>query len=151
MLTLLAAAVLWSGTVCALDHYAWSLWPWNRAWYMFAWNDGHLHHIEVTGELEDASKVTIDVARWFKYPVASDTLRTDQVTADYPTWCRLARYLARKHNAEAAPGRRVVRVTISDVSWKQEVSRRLRFEDVPASRKRAWKLVDRLECPAGEP
>jgi hypothetical protein len=140
----------WSAAACMAGRWDLSVWPWNRAWYMFSYSDNYLHKILAVGETDRGGQIEIDPARWFRYPVAFDTCRADEVPRQYPVLRALALHLARRHNEESPPDSQVVRVSLVDVAWPAEAGRRVRFADSPPSRRRTWKLVDRVSCSEGE-
>jgi hypothetical protein len=129
-----AGTVLWSGFACAAGRWDLSLWPWNRGWYMFSRDDGRAYHLEITGRLEDGSTTALDLGRWFRREAAFDSSRGNEVDRSPASLHALAMYTARRHNATAPPGRRVVAVTVNDLSWPRQPGRRERFADVPRSR-----------------
>jgi hypothetical protein len=147
----LVLTLLWSGMACALGRSWWSLWPWNRAWFVFSDDEGYLYHLEASGRLEDQSETGIDLTRWFRYPVASGLLRPSRVPRDRDAMEALARYLCRKHNETAEKGLRMTHVSIREVSWRQEAGKRPRLEEVRDSRKRTWFHAQKTPCgPGGE-
>ncbi len=150
LLSALAGVVLWSGAACLLEKYERSLWPWHKAWYMFSWSDGYLHKLEVVGELKDSSSIKIDLDRWFQFPVAFDTRRSDEIPWTYDNFRALSLFAARRHNESASAGQQVVRISLNDVAWKCEPGTRQSYAETPEPRKIRRKLVDRLPCPAPE-
>lgn len=155
ILAVLSIVVIMSGFAWPLSQKreVWeALWPWSRAWGMFSWNDGRFYQLQVKGILKDGRAVPVDLSRWFTYPVAFETSRSNEFRRTADNIQALARYVCRRHNEEAVPGERMVQITITDLSWPQERGRRPHPYEVSAPRLFLRTYLEAAPCePGGSP
>lgn len=135
----------WSGGTYFLGGPTPGIWPWNRTYAMFAWSDGRLHAFDLTGFTADGTKVDLEPGRWFRYRTAFRSTRAEEVPWTYPSLKGLALFVAARHNEHAPPLRRVVRVSLEDVSWPTPPGKRPAREEVPPGEMLRRTLVDRVE------
>ena len=153
VLATLSTVVLISGFSWSLSDVKmrWGFWPlpWST-WAMFTWDNDLFSQLVVEGVLEDGRKVPVEMRRWFKYPVSFHQLRYNEISRYPYSIRRLARYVCHRYNEEAPLGQRIVRITISDVSWPREKGRRPLLEEVPDSKKVIHVYADATPCQSGE-
>lgn len=139
-----------SGFAWPLGVAGWSTWPWSSAWFMFSSSDGRVYHLEVSGTLADGRPVAIDMRRWFRFPAAFESPRYNEIARTPENIGALARYVCRRYNADAAPGARLVHVSVVDATWPQRRGARVDAAHVaPGARQLTTYLHDGL-CPADD-
>jgi hypothetical protein len=129
----LAAVVLGGGFIAALGYHHRSPWPWNRGWYMFSWDTPVLSRLVATGITESGREVPVELDRWFAYRAAFAARRCDEIRRTPAALAALAAYACRMANRAAAPGDRLLSVTLLDASWHRERGRRLGWGEAPVS------------------
>lgn len=119
LLAVLVPVVVTSGVAGAMRRWDWSLWPWNRGWFMFATSDGRFYQLQFEGHLEDGSDIRVNLGRWFKFPVGFETARWNEIDRNAHALAGLLQYVCHRYNVEAAPGHRMVRIASWDLTWPQ--------------------------------
>ena len=147
LLAVVASTVIVSGFAWALGHWEWSVWPWNRAWFMFSSNDGRHYALTFFGRLQDGRVVPVDMRRWFRVQPGCESLRSNYLPRSAGALRALAHYICRRSNEAPDAGSRMERITVVDLSWPQERGRRRRSAEVPLAEMAASMYLDDAPCP----
>jgi hypothetical protein len=143
--------VLMSGFATPLGDYRRSLWPWNRAWFMFSWNPGTLSELKLVGRLQDGHESELDMKRWFRYEAGANSPRFNEIGRDPDALRRLVHYVCRRHDEAAGDDFKLVAVTVSEVTWPQERGRRRLYEDLAEYERTGTIYLLDEPCPPGAP
>ena len=146
LLAVVGSTALVSGFAWPLGRWDWSLWPWNRAWYMFSANDGRHYALAFFGHLEDGQVVRVDMRRWFHVQPGFESFRYNYLPRADGALRAVAGYVCRRYNEALGAGPRMVRISVVDYSWPQKRGQRGRLAEVPLTAISAWAYLGGEAC-----
>lgn len=144
--------VIFSGFAYPLGHFDWAIWPWRNTWFMFSYSAQHLVKMEAYGKLEDGRQVQINLDKWFRYPVAFETARYNEMPRLEKSMKRQAQYVCEQYNHEAPVGQRAVYLTYWDVrwvSWVPQTKTRRTLQEAKDKKEIEYRQLGSYKCPIG--
>ncbi len=151
LLAAVASTALVSGFAWPLGRWDWSLWPWNRAWFMFSSNDGRHYDLAFFGHLEDGQVVRVDMRRWFGVQQMFASFRYNHLPRTEGALRAVAEYVCRRYNGALGTGPRMVQISVVDYSWPQERGQRQPLAEIPLAAVSAWAYLRGEPCPGEGP
>lgn len=142
-----AAAVVFSGFAWPLNHGNLSLWPFNRAWWMFHREDGNYYLLRFAVLYADGRRDEADFDPWFTWPASAASRRYHELSRDPATLRAFVRYACARHNRTAPPRDRWTAVSVSDTVYRQTRGRRVPFRQVPWPEQRVNEILHDEPCP----
>ena len=124
-------------------------WPfgfWRRQWQMFSYGSNKLSRLVVSGQLENGSEIAVPMQSWFKYPVAFESSRYDEISRRYESIFQLADYVCRQYNQAAKKGEKLKTVSISSASWEKRSGFRQRLNEVSPNQIRFYPHISHKRC-----
>lgn len=139
--------ILVSGFAYPLGRSDWAIWPWNQSWFMFyRGSGGKRYYLHVSGVDANGKAANVSLDQFFKYTAAFGSNRPNEMTRDPVALQRLASFVCRKYNENAASDKQLSRITVIDSSWTDMPGQRRYMYQVPPEQVHHWNYVDNASC-----
>ena len=148
VLCLFSGSILWTAFTANFGYVNLSLWPWNKAWYVFSRAHSKNYQIQVWGIFENGENRQVDMTRWFKYPVGGTSRRFNEMRRDKPTMTRLANFVCAKINDEGeATSEKIEKIAVLDALWLKDHHARVAIKTLKNGEISYYYYVRNHPCP----
>lgn len=120
---------------------------WRKQWFMFSFSDDKLSKLIIVGTLQNGERIVVPMGRWFKYFVGFETSRYNEVSRRQEALGQLADYVCREYNKSVPAPKKIAKMTIHSVVWKQELGHRRELKDIPSKDVRLYPHISNRPCP----
>lgn len=143
--TLLALVVIRAGLAYPLQKTEWSKWPWNQNWFVFYKGAPHLYLLRASGVTRSGQKVSIELDRYFRFPVAFQSRRYNEFSRTPYQLERLAAFVCDQVNAERTVDP-LVRISVWDSWYSNLPGKRRKIDEVLGTELNEKLYLDNRAC-----